>query len=150
MRNTSVISGRPSLGRSSECPPQFGNQMVGLAGFGENRRDARPDRAFVHVGGPIGGHRENGYLAEGGQNPEVGCELETVPMWQRDIGDHHIGRAFMAKRDCVLRVARFHDAKPLAFEHLRIPFAGMAVVVHEQYEWFCLHVMHTPSEPTDG
>jgi hypothetical protein len=71
-------------------------------------------------------------------------------MWQQDVCDHHIGHALMTPRDRVLRVHRLNDAKAMAFEHLRVPFAGMAIVVNEQHEWFCLHGMRTPSLPTAG
>ena len=58
-------------------------------------------------------------------------DLAGIPVWQRDVGDHHIRRALATASERVGRAARFHDAKAPAFEELRVPSAGVAVVINQ-------------------
>ena len=118
--------------RTPQHAMQLSNQMIGLTRLHQDRRHPCPVGALVHVGGPVGRHRDNGDAARSGQQAEIGGERETVAARQSDVGHDHVRYELERPGIRVLRRLALGHTEAPAFEELGVAFARERIVFDEQ------------------
>ena len=115
---------------------QLGNQVVGLTGLHQDRRHPCAVGALVHVGGPVGRHRDDGDAARASLHAEIGREREPVAAGQCDVGDDDVRHELERPGIGVLgRFALGHAEAP-AFEELGVALARERIIFDEQDQRF--------------